>query len=213
VQIGDLADEVLLLGALRGGADDHAAIADVDRLDQLAQPLALLVRQPLRDADAAALGHVDEIAPGDRELHREPRALRLQRVLDDLDDDLLTGLDQLVDAAAAAAPPLGDGLASGQHDLVDVQEAVSLQADVDEGSLHAGQDVVDLALVDIADDRAAAAALDVELRHLPLVAWGRLPALLRGRRLGLERRDPGLPPVDADEDVLLHEFPFWLSPP
>ena len=44
-----------------------------------------------------------------------------------------------------------------------MQEAVALEADVDEGGLHAGQDVVDLALVDVADDRAPAAALDVEL--------------------------------------------------
>ena len=50
-----------------------------------------------------------------------------------------------------------------QHDLVDVQEAVLLEADVDERRLEPGQDVVDLALVDVADDRAAAAALDVEL--------------------------------------------------
>src|SRR5947209_8077973 len=50
-----------------------------------------------------------------------------------------------------------------QHDLVDVQEAVLLEADVDEGGLQAGQDVVDLALVDVADDRAIAASLYVEL--------------------------------------------------
>ena len=111
VQVGDLADEVLLLGALRGGADDHAALADVDLVDQLAEPGALAVGQALGDADAAALRHVDEVAARDRELHREARALGLQRVLDDLDDDLLAGLDQLVDPAAPAAAPLGHGLA------------------------------------------------------------------------------------------------------
>jgi hypothetical protein len=35
-----------------------------------------------------------------------------------------------------------------------VQEAVALQADVHERGLHARQDVVDDALVDVADDRA-----------------------------------------------------------
>jgi hypothetical protein len=59
-------------------------------------------------------------------------------------------------------PPLG-GLDTGQHDLIDVQEAVLLEANVDERRLEARQHVVDLALVDVADDRAIAAALYVEL--------------------------------------------------
>src|SRR6185503_3873061 len=59
----------------------------------------------------------------------------------------------------------------GKDDLVDVEEAVALEADVDEGGLHTGQDVVDLALVDVADDRATAAALDVELGDVGLGAF------------------------------------------
>src|SRR5262249_13657193 len=136
---------------------------------QFPQPLALVVRQPLRDSDSAALRHVDQVAAGDRELHRETRALRLQRVLDYLDDDLLAGLDQLIDPAPPAAAALGHGLAAREDDLVDVQEPVSLQADVDEGRLHSGKDVVDLPLVDVSDDRPAAAALDIELGDLPVV--------------------------------------------
>src|SRR5262249_6788202 len=87
----------------------------------------------------------------------------------------------------------------------------SLQADVDERGLHPGQDVVDLPLVDVADDRATAAALDVELGDLPLVARGRLLALLGGGPLRLEHRDSGLTPGDADQDVLLHDFPFFCA--
>ena len=119
-----------------------------------------------RDADALAGGRVDHVAPGDRELHRQPRALGLQRVLDDLHDDLLARLEQVGDlraallGGAAAAPRRLD---ARQHDLVDVQEAVLVEADVDERGLQAGQDVVDLALVDVADDGAVAAALEVEL--------------------------------------------------
>ena len=60
-------------------------------------------------------------------------------------------------------------LAVGRDDLVDVQEAVLLEADVDERGLHAGEHVVDAALVDVADDRAAAAALDVELGDAPVL--------------------------------------------
>ena len=163
VQVADLAHEVGLFRAVGRGADDQPARAVVGVVDHLAQPVALGFGQPPADADAAALRRVDEVAAGDRDVHREPRALRLQRVLDHLDDDLLARLDQLVDPFAAAAAALRGLLAVGQDDLVDVQEAVALEADIDEGGLHAGQDVVDLALVDVADDRAPAAALDVEL--------------------------------------------------
>ena len=161
-QVLQLALEIRPRGAVRRGPDDRAAAAQIELLGLLAQPVALLVLQAPRDADALARGRVDHVAPGDGELHREPRALGLERVLDDLDDDLLPGLEQIGDARAAAAAALGL-LDAGQHDLVDVQEPVLVEPDVDEGGLEAGQDVVDAALVDVADDRAAAAALEVDL--------------------------------------------------
>ncbi len=173
VQVADLAHEVGLFGAVGGGADDQPARAFVGAVDHLAQAVALGVGEPPADADAAALRRVDQVAAGDRDVHREPRALGLERVLDHLHDDLLTGFDQLVDAAAfaGAATALRRLFSVGQDDLVDVEEAVALEADVDEGGLHAGQDVVDLALVDVADDRTPAAALDVELRYVAFAAF------------------------------------------
>jgi hypothetical protein len=148
---------------VRRGADDRAAAAEVELLG-LGGAAALLVLEPARDADALAVGRVDHVAAGDRELHGEPRALGLERVLDDLHDDLLPRLEQVGDARAgllaAAALHLLD---ARQHDLVDVQEAVLVEADVDERRLEAGQDVVDAPLVDVADDGTAAAALEVDL--------------------------------------------------
>ena len=61
-----------------------------------------------------------------------------------------------------AAAALGR-LDARQHDLIDVQEAVLLEADVDERRLQARQHIVDLALIDVADDRAVALALQVQL--------------------------------------------------
>ena len=55
---------------------------------------------------------------------------------------------------AAAAAPAARDLDSREGDVVGVEEAVLVEADVDEGGLEAGQDVVDLALVDVSDDRA-----------------------------------------------------------
>ena len=217
VQVLQLALEVRALGAVRGGAHDRAAAAEVELGGLAAQALALFVLEAPRDADALAGRRVDHVAPGDRQLHRQARALGLQRVLDDLHDDLLAGLQQVGDLApAAAAAAALRRLDAGQHDLVDVQEAVLLEADVDERGLQAGQDVVDLALVDVADDRARAAALEVELsdavararaaRCSAAAAWSSAAARQRTRRGGrsgrLQQRDARLRAVDADEYLL-----------
>ena len=213
-QVLQLALEVGALGAVRRGADDRAAAAEVELLGLLAQAVALLVLEPARDADALAGRRVDHVAAGDRELHREPRALGLERVLDDLDDDLLARRQQIGDprGRAGAAPAL-HLLDARDDDLVDVQEAVLVEPDVDEGGLEPGQDVVDLALVDVADDRPAAATLEVDLGDA--IPGGDLGLLLtpaartRLRRClgiarGLQHGDAGLPPVDRDQHLLSH---------
>ena len=51
----------------------------------------------------------------------------------------------------------------GHDDLVDVEEAVLLEADLDERCLHAGEHVVDDALIDVAGDRAPLGPLEVRL--------------------------------------------------
>ena len=117
----------------------------VEALEDVAQARALVVLEPARDAEALAARDVDDEAARERDLRRQPRALRLHRVLDDLDEDLLAAAEQVLDLAAVRA-----ALELGADDLVDVQEAVLLEADVDERGLHPGQDVVDDALVDVA---------------------------------------------------------------
>ena len=200
VQVLDLALEVLALGALRRGADDRAALAEVHLGRRLAQPVALLGVEAAGHAHALALGHVDEVAAGDRQLHRQPRPLRLQRVLDGLDQDLLARLQQLGDALAAlaAGAAAAGHLDAGHDDVVGVQEAVLLEADVHERGLEAGQDVVDLALVDVADDRARAAALDVDL--------GDAAVSLLVLVLCFEDRDSGFATVHRDEQLLFQKF-------
>ena len=60
----------------------------------------------------------------------------------------------------------------GDDDLVDVEEAVLLEADLDERGLHPRQDVVDDALVDVAGDRASAGPLEVDLDNLVILEHG-----------------------------------------
>ncbi len=213
-QVLQLALEVLAGGAVRRGADDRPAAVEVELLGLLAQAVALLVLEPPRDADSLAGGRVDHVAAGDGDLHREPGALGLQRVLDDLDDDLLPGREQVGDPRprGSGPSPAAHLLLAGDDDLVDVQEAVLVEADVDEGGLEPGQDVVDLALVDVADDRPAPAALEVDLRdavsgrNLGLLLTP--PAAGLGRSLGIARRlqhgDTGFPAVDRDQHLLSH---------
>jgi hypothetical protein len=64
-----------------------------------------------------------------------------------------------------------------------VEERCALVADVDEGSLHAGQDAGDLAENDVADGGLLCFALDVELGHHTV----------------LDQRDAGLSQVGVDD--------------
>ena len=128
----EVALDVLGGGALGCGADDHAAVLRGDLLEDRLQAVALLVLEPARDAEPVAVRDVDDEAAGQRDLGREPRALRLHRVLDRLDEHVLAALDQILDLARALA-----ALELGADDLVDVEEAVLLEADLDERGLHA----------------------------------------------------------------------------
>ena len=69
----EVALDVLRRGALGGGADDDAAVLDVELLDDLLQTGALSVVEPPRDAEALALRDEDEEAAG-REISVVSRA-------------------------------------------------------------------------------------------------------------------------------------------
>ena len=215
-EVGQLATEVLLLGAVSRGPDDHAASVEVERLRRATEPVTLLVLEPLGDAHPLTGRRVDEVAAGDGKVHGATGPLRLEGVLDDLDDDLLAGLQERTDplSAAFAAPATRD-LHPGQHDLVDVQEGVLLEADVDEGRLEAVDDVVDPRLVDVPDDGAAAPALDVHLGDavtLRGVGARRRPGARPAGASGLfEQSEPGLPRVDAYEYLFLHDFSLFIG--
>src|SRR5207247_4633667 len=162
--------------------DDDAALLDVERLDDVAEPDPLVVLEPARDAETLAAGDVDDEAARERDLSCQARSLRLHRVLDRLDQDVLAAAGQVLDLLAVAP-----ALELGDDDLVDVEKAVLLEPDLDEGRLHAGEHVVDDTLVDVARDRAAFGALEVDLRDLVV----------------LEHGDPLLADVDGDEELAL----------
>src|SRR5207253_2656470 len=124
----EVALDVLGRRALGGGAHDHSALLRRVLLEDRLQAVALVVLEAARDAEPFAVRYVDDEAAGQRDLGREPSALRLHRILDRLDEDLLAALDQVGDLARRLAAPLE----LGTDDLVDVEEAVLLEADLDE---------------------------------------------------------------------------------
>ena len=54
-------------------------------------------------------------------------------------------------------------------DVGDVKEGIAVEPEVDEGRLHAGQDLGYAAFVDVPDDRPLSRALDPYLDDLPLI--------------------------------------------
>ena len=154
----DVAGQLVLAGALRRGADDDAGAVRDDLLEQRLEAVALGVGQLAGDAAGGAVGHVDQEPAGQADLAGQPGALVADRVLGDLDQHGLAGLEHLLDLARAVA-----GAEGVPVDLAGVEHGVAALADVDERRLHGGQDVLHPAEVDVADQRGLRLAGDVVL--------------------------------------------------
>ena len=204
-EVGEVRGELLRGCALGGGAHDVAARMPLahDRAERVAQARALGFRlDARRDAEPLAARHEHQETRRQRDEGREPRALAADRVLQHLHDDVVAGIDEPADVRRRrnAARPGGRRLAvAGDHalrvdrdvrggDVVDVQERGALEAGVDERRLHARQHARHAPLVDVADDAAAAGALDEDLvQH----------AVLEQRRARFAR-------ADVDQDLGRH---------
>ncbi len=152
-QTADVALELVLRRALGRGAHDEAGVVGTDAVEHLAQALALVVGEALRDAVGVGLArHHHEEAAGEADLLREARALVGDRVLGDLHGDHLPVLEHPLDLGLVAT--LDVGLVEG--DVAAVEHAVLGRADVDERRLHAGEHVLHPAEVDVAVDRLVA---------------------------------------------------------
>lgn len=152
-----VAGELLLARALGGGAHDDARVVRHDLLEDLLQAGPLVLRQLAADAGHRALGHVDQVAAGQRDLAGQTGALVADRVLGDLDQHGLAGLEHRLDPARTAVAELAE------VDLTGVEHRVAALADVDEGGLHGRQHVLDLAQVDVADVGGGLLLVDVVL--------------------------------------------------
>jgi hypothetical protein len=195
-QIAGVPLEVLAAAPLtRGAGDEAAAPALLAQLlqERLEPPALLLVHDLARDADVLHGRHEDDVATRQRRVGGDARALLSERLLEDLDEDVLALAQEVFYGCGPMAA--ADGLLLGGEqvlvqpleDVGDVQERVTFQADVDEGGLHPRKHAGDAARVDVAD-APVALPLDEDLGQ---------EAVLEERRLRLLRRA-------ADDDLLGH---------
>src|SRR5207244_13183357 len=71
-------------------SQDDAALRKREGADRGAEPIArVVVTDPARDADVAGLGHVDEVAARQGDEGGDARALRAERLLGHLHENLL----------------------------------------------------------------------------------------------------------------------------
>ena len=147
-QTVDVVLQLLLGGALGRGAHDHAGVLRQVVLEDLLQTRALHVRQLAGDAGHRASRHVHEVAAGQGDLAGQTGALVAHRVLGDLDEHGVAGLERVLDL-----PRLAVQLGGVPVDLARVEHGVASAADVHERGLHGRQHVLDLAQVHVADHR------------------------------------------------------------
>jgi hypothetical protein len=154
----DVVADLLLGRPLGRRPHDEPAPLGARAVHDRPQALALLVgRDAPRDPDAVDGGHEHEVAAGERQVGRDASALDPDRVLDDLDQDLLPLLDQFLDGppllearalaaaallavaavavlvvvlvvAAVLAEQLAHGVAAAAEDVARVQEGRFLDA-------------------------------------------------------------------------------------
>ena len=146
----DVAFELVFGGSLGGRTHDHAGALGDQPLEDVAETLALDVGELAADAGRVAVRHVDEVPAGQRDVARQPSALVADRVLGDLHEHRVAGLQRVLDRAGPALEP-----GHVPVDLAGVKHGVAAAADVDERGFHARQDVLHLAEVDVADEGTA----------------------------------------------------------
>ena len=133
-------------GAGGGGAQHDAAFQQ--SLDMAAQPIALgLALDAAREADARADRMVDEVAPGDGDVHRKARPLLALAVVAHLDQERRAWRRPAVEAGA----------------ILGAQEARAADADIDEGGIEIGHHPFEPAEEHALDPRGRVAAHDLQL--------------------------------------------------
>ena len=185
VQIGDVGGKIRFCRSFRHSAYDIATLVfgRQNSLQAGTQGIALFHGfNALGYADMRLLGQIHQQSSGDAELGGQPRTLAADRLLDDLHHQGLAFEQHLLDRFGCL-----DVVAVFPY-IRHMQKSRAFQADVYESGLHAGQHAFDLAEINVADDAATAAALDVQVLH----------------HAELHHRDAGFLRGDIDQYLFTH---------
>ena len=106
------------------------------------------------------LWQIDQHAAGDADLRRQTRTFTADRILDHLHEQRFAFVNQTLDRQRLFRRDLAK-----LPDIGHMQERRTLKPDVDKRRLHPGQHAHHFSQVDVADDAARRAALDVQLLH------------------------------------------------
>src|SRR6185436_3264848 len=161
VEVRQVADDVVLGPAARGGADDDAARESVlvaEVADDAPQAGALFAGFDLAGhADVVDRRHEDQEAAGHRHVGRQPGPFRAERLFDDLDEDLLAFLQEIFDlrlrlvvsrVAPARSRACRRPAAFGRTAVAAVQDwSFPGRAGLQRGNLRRGRQNRDLVLV------------------------------------------------------------------
>ena len=180
-----VADEVAGFLAFSSSSNDDAhAFGQGELAEDALEPGPLfLVLDLAGDAEGSGKRHEHEEAPGEGNVRGGAGALAANLPLGDLDDNLRSdwiGVGDVLDRDLLVSPvalllglvvadDFNGVVAGGWKDVPVVKEGVFRLADVDEGGLEAGFEVLDLAFVDGPDLVDLASALDFKLLEDALV--------------------------------------------
>ncbi len=186
----------LLGGSFGGGADDHAHVLRGDLRNDALETRTLTLAELAAHAGHAAGRHQHEETAGKRHLRGKTRALVSDRVLGDLHQHRIAGLERELDAARLALQTRGVPV----H-LAGVQHAVARLADVDERGLHARQHVLHASQIDVADGGDLLDVRHVMLDEHVVLDHGDLRVTLT-----LAHHHQPLHMLAARQEILLHDL-------
>jgi hypothetical protein len=159
------------------------------RVHHAAQALALgFILDARRHPHSPPLGHEHQVSGGQSNVGGQPRTLGAQRILDDLDQNLIAFGDQRANIVGVRRLDAGIGMPRIE-DVGGMQKGGALQADIDECRLHARQHPGNPAFVDVADQSTAAGPLQKHLLQHAVFDDGRARLVRAGidQNLGAHR--------------------------
>ena len=157
-QARNIVANLLLRRTFRRGAHDDARSRGNDRLEDLLQASALLIRELAGDAHHGTAGNEYQVAASQRDLGGQTRTLVSDRILRHLNEDRVARLQSRLDTTRLAFHT--DGI---PVHLARVEDCVAPAAHIHERGLHRGKDILHATQVDVADHRRLRTTRDVVL--------------------------------------------------